>query len=141
MSPIRITLLCLATLTIWSCSTKSETTEVTTEAADEWKGMDEFHMIMAESFHPFRDSSNVEPAKQYAREMVQLAEKWSANELPSKVDNEKVKQLLEELKNESVALADLVEIGDESAIGTSLTKVHDVFHQLQEAWYSKGENE
>ncbi|MEQ8426021.1 MAG: hypothetical protein RIA63_14980 [Cyclobacteriaceae bacterium] len=122
----------------WSCSPKTESVEEGDEStAVEWKGMDEFHMIMAESFHPYRDSANLAPARQYAREMVSLAEAWSENELPEKVNNDEVKGQLAQLKEATEALADLVEVGDDEAIGTSLTNVHDVFHHLQEAWYKK----
>ena len=56
-----------------ACGTKKETTatETTTDSTsadtDEWKAMDDFHMIMAESFHPFKDSANLAPAKAKAR--------------------------------------------------------------------------
>ncbi|MER3328995.1 MAG: hypothetical protein RIF34_05400 [Candidatus Kapaibacterium sp.] len=64
----------LLTIVTWSCSSKTESaTDSDETASEEWKGMDDFHMIMAESFHPYRDSANVAPAKQYAREMVTLA--------------------------------------------------------------------
>lgn len=122
----------------WSCSTKTESTsEQTEEEVVEWKGMDDFHMLMAESFHPYRDSANVEPVKQLAREMITSVNNWSEQELPSKVDNENVRQTMKELQEGAVALADLVEVGDDQAIGESLTSLHDTFHRLQEAWYKK----
>lgn len=125
-------------VTTWACSPKAEsTTDETEEEAVEWKGMDDFHMLMAESFHPYRDSANVEPVKRYASEMVLSVNSWIEQDLPSKVDNETVKQTLNELRDGAVALADLVEVGDDQAIGESLTALHDTFHHLQEAWYKK----
>ncbi|MEQ9412931.1 MAG: hypothetical protein RIF39_03835, partial [Cyclobacteriaceae bacterium] len=104
-------------ITIWSCSPKTESeAEHTDEETYEWKGMDDFHMLMAESFHPYRDSANVEPVKQYAREMVVSVNSWLEQELPTKVDNDDVKQTLKELQDGAVALADLVEVGDDQAI-------------------------
>ena len=56
-----------------ACSGKKEETaehghhEVTGEA---WKEMDDFHMIMAEAFHPYKDSMNLEPAKLKAPELA-----------------------------------------------------------------------
>ncbi|HCM77108.1 MAG TPA: hypothetical protein DIS90_12045, partial [Cytophagales bacterium] len=58
-------------------------------------------------------------------------------ELPARVDNQKVKELLNNLKIQTEALADLVEVGDDNAIGSSLNELHDTFHHLQEAWYKK----
>lgn len=128
----------LLALICWSCSPKSESSDSSIESDyEEWTGMDEFHMIMAESFHPYRDSLNLEPTKRYAEEMVVLADQWISNELPGKVDNEEVKNLLKELKIAVDALADLIKTGSDEDIGTSITNVHDVFHHLQEAWYQK----
>ncbi|HRG08628.1 MAG TPA: hypothetical protein PLJ08_08615, partial [Cyclobacteriaceae bacterium] len=57
-----------------ACSKKEETqaTEETaaTEEANDWAEMDSFHMIMAEAFHPFKDSANLEPVKALAEEMA-----------------------------------------------------------------------
>lgn len=120
----------------FACTPKTESTQ---EEHIEWKGMDDFHMVMAESFHPYRDSANLDPVKQYAGEMVTLVNSWINDELPAKVNNDEVKELLNDLKEEAEALVDLVEVGDDEAIGTTLTELHDTFHQLQEAWYEKAE--
>lgn len=134
----RVGICALLLITTWACSPKTESTQEQNEAETiEWKGMDDFHMLMAESFHPFRDSANVEPVKQYASEMVVSVNSWIEQELPPKVDNDEVKQTLKELQDGAIALADLVEVGDDQAIGESLTSLHDTFHQLQEAWYKK----
>ncbi len=132
-----IIVLGLIFISVVSCTPKSETAEQSTEESADWKEMDEFHMVMAESFHPYRDSANLEPVKKYAAEMASLAEQWSNSKLPAKVDNEEVKNMIQELKVGTSALADLVEVGDDEAIGTALTNVHDSFHHLQDAWYKK----
>lgn len=128
-----------------ACTAKQEQAETDTEVAAteqdaEWPLMDEFHMIMAESFHPFKDSANIDPAIANAAEMASLAEKWAAAELPSKVNNDQVKADLQILKTETATFAQLVSGGDVAAIGTSLTNLHDIFHRLQDAWY-KGEDD
>lgn len=128
-----------------SCSGKKEESTATetpaTEAVsnDEWPTMDEFHMVMAESFHPFKDSANLEPAKANAAEMARVAEKWAAAGLPEKVNTEEVKAKLEKLKTETAAFVTTVQGTDTAAIGTALTNLHDLFHELQEAWYGAGE--
>lgn len=123
-----------------ACSAKQEQAE--TEVVDEdeaWPLMDEFHMVMAESFHPFKDSANIAPAIANAAEMAAVAEKWSNAELPSKVNNDEVKADLQTLKTETAAFAELVQGGDEAAIGASLKELHDLFHKLQDAWYKGGD--
>lgn len=107
----------IVSVVLLACTGKKEA--VATEEPQEWKGMDEFHMIMAESFHPFRDSANVAPARQYARELDSLADVWIANELPAKVDNPQVKDLLVNLVNETGHLVTLAETGTEEEISKS----------------------
>lgn len=130
-----------------ACSGKQETTtdestaeETTVETeSDDWVMMDEFHMIMAESFHPYKDSANIAPAIANAQEMAALAEKWNGSELPAKVNNESVKADLAALSNAAAAFVQTAQSGDEALIGSSLTELHDLFHKLQEAWYGGGD--
>jgi hypothetical protein len=107
----------------------------------EWKEMDEYHMIMAEAFHPFKDSANLEPAKSRASELVAAADKWASAPLPKKVDNDEMKTKLQELKSESMALADVVQTGNDQAVGEQLNKLHDLFHAIQEMWYGGGHHD
>ena len=102
---------------------------------EDWPAMDEFHMIMAETFHPFKDSANLEPIKTKARELAASAEKWLNAPLPEKVNNDEVKTKLQQLKTDATTLSETVKSADDKTIGESLTKVHDLFHEIQEAWY------
>lgn len=123
------------TLLTFACASKKE------EAADqkEWKEMDEFHMIMAETFHPYKDSANLEPAKTRAGELATDADKWASAALPEKVNNDEMKSKLEQLKTETTSFLQIVSTSDPKAIGDQLTKIHDLFHSIQEDWYGGGE--
>jgi len=128
-------------IVITSCTIKKENQHETEDVAtDEWPQMDEFHMIMAESFHPFRDSADIGPAKANADSLVVAADKWLNSPIPEKVNNEEVKEMLQNLKSEAESFAILSKTDDPKAIGESLTKLHDHFHQLQEVWYGGGEH-
>jgi hypothetical protein len=123
-----------------ACSGKTKTDEVANTESADWKEMDSFHMIMAEAFHPYKDSSNLEPAKKLAEEMALEAEKWSTATLPSKVDTDEVKASLGKLKTDTRALADLIKNGaDDQTVGTALNALHDSFHGIMEAWHGGGE--
>jgi hypothetical protein len=128
----RFTLLLLCMASLLSC-----TSGKVEEEAD-WKEMDDFHMVMAESFHPYRDSGNIQPVRQYAEEMASLADSWSKSELPARVSTDEVKTVLAQLKTETQELSTIVASQDSIAIGESLTHVHDIFHKLQESWYKGG---
>jgi hypothetical protein len=121
-----------------ACSNKKDATETDqTASPPDWKEMDSFHMIMAEAFHPYKDSSNLEPVKKLAEEMATEAEQWERSTLPTNVDTEQVKHSLGNLKADTRALADLIKNGgDDQAIGASLTGLHDSFHSIMEAWHS-----
>ena len=128
-----------------SCSDKKHEEEETAEVeetmdSDEWSDMDSFHMIMAEAFHPYKDSTNLEPAKQLAEEMAQEADEWASASLPDKVNTEAVKALLTQLKTDTRSLADQIKNGaTDETIGASLKALHDSFHGIMEAWNGAGE--
>ena len=107
------------------------------EAANnnEWPEMDEFHDVMADSFHPFMDSANLEPAKANAAEMARIADKWADAPLPESMDNDEAKSNLSKLKTDANAFVQIVQGGDTVKMGESLTDLHTLFHKLQEFWY------
>ncbi len=122
----------LTVVTYYSCSTKVQ---------DEWPEMDSFHLIMAEAFHPYKDSANLEPVKRLAAEMATEAEKWAAASLPQKVDNGEMKNQLNILKADARAFAEMIEGGaPDETIGSSLTALHDTFHSIMETWHGGGKH-
>ncbi len=125
-------------LAVVACSKKAEVKEASADT-QEWAAMDSFHMVMAEAFHPFKDSTNLEPAKKLAEEMAVEAATWQAAPLPEKVNNDNVKALLEKLKIDTRALADGIgaDMTDED-LGKNLTALHDTFHSIMEAWHGGG---
>ena len=131
-----------ALLVVMACTSKSDQSHVEEDGhghdgAGVWEEMDDFHAIMAETFHPYKDSSNLEPAKRRASELMRAADKWASAELPARVNNEEVKAKLQQLKSEAAALAESVKSSDDNVIGDHLTRLHDTYHAIEEAWYSK----
>lgn len=128
-----------------SCSEKKhddQHKEMASEESDEmeWPEMDAFHMVMSEAFHPFKDSTNLAPAKQLAEEMAIEADKWAASSLPEKVNTDDMKAKLNQLKIDTRALSDKIKGGAADAeIGTSLQALHESFHGIMEAWNENGE--
>ena len=124
---------------IAGCSTKKEPSSDHQDhevAGEDWKEMDDFHMVMAEAFHPYKDSANLEPAKQQADSLMKSAEKWAQAPLPAKFqDDDEVKFKLNQLKTDAATFAAVAKTGSDKAVGESLTKLHDLFHEIQESWY------
>lgn len=124
---------------VWVSCTGHKSESVTTET-EEWPQMDEFHLIMAESFHPFKDSGNLEPARRLAAEMAAQAAKWATSSLPEKVNTPEVSEKISRLKSETEAFAALVQSGSDAELAEKLNYLHDLFHEIQEAWYGKGKH-
>jgi hypothetical protein len=136
----KIALFVLAIIAFACGEKKTETTETT--EAKEWKQMDDFHLIMAEAFHPYKDSANLAPAKQMAEDMAISAVQWLDAELPEKVRNDEMKANLKQLNIGSQDLLKLVvDDAADSLIAKSLTDLHDTFHKIQEGWYGGGKKE
>ncbi|MDZ7650152.1 MAG: hypothetical protein U5K54_25160 [Cytophagales bacterium] len=135
-----IILLLTITVGFTSCSTKEKTEDVQESATasndpDEWPEMDSFHMIMAEAFHPYKDSANLEPVKRLAVEMALEANNWAATALPAKVDSETVQAKLIQLAEDSQSLAYKIKnSASDDEVGSSLKALHDSFHGIMEIW-------
>jgi hypothetical protein len=113
-----------------ACSTK----EKHHEKMGEWKELESFHKIMAQAFHPLKDSGNVAPAKNLASDLAAEAERWAAAVLPEQVNNDEMKSYLEKLKTDSRALADEIAKGaSDDVVKEKLTALHDQFHKIMEA--------
>ncbi len=133
-------ILLLLTLTT-SCSIKKHH-----EEKGEWKELASFHKIMAEVFHPLKDSGNVAPAKKMAAQLADEAEHWAAASLPEKVNNDEMKSNLQKLKADTRTLADEISKGaSDDIVKEKLTSLHNQFHKIMEAWeeghHQEGEGE
>ena len=123
-----------------SCASKRDVAHDHQEGhhiADEtvWKEMDDFHIVMAETFHPYKDSANLDPAKSRVLDLMTAADQWSSARIPDRVDNSEMRSKLRQLKAEAAKLAESVKSGNDKVIGEQLNQLHDTFHQIQEAWY------
>lgn len=128
-------------LTLVGCQSKEQKAEEATDEQIEWAEMDAYHMLMAEAFHPYKDSSNLAPAKTGAVELAAEAVKWASAPLPSKVDNEQMRAMLERLKLNAGTLSEKVQMNaSDEEIGQALTTLHDDFHAIMEVWHG-GEHE
>lgn len=114
----------------WACGSKPG------ENVDEWKEMDEFHLVMADVYHPLKDSGDLAPIKERADELAAAADTWANSEIPAKADNDEFKGMLEKLKGGTTDLANQIVNGaTDDEIGAQLTDLHELMHHLQEKWY------
>lgn len=125
------------TVIITRCGgSKKESEEMTT-----WAEMDAYHNVMADAFHPLKDSANLAPAKANAELLASEAEKWAAAPLPEKVKNDEMAASLESLKTNSRAFAEKVNAGaTDEELATLLNALHDEFHHIMEVWEGGGKH-
>jgi hypothetical protein len=128
-------LFALSFLVLFSCSHKEDNSE--------WKEMEEFHTVMADVYHPLKDAKDLGPIKQHADELAASATKWAEADLPSKVDNDETRGLLNELKDGCQHLATSIKDGgiSDEELSAKLTALHDTFHSIMEKWYQAGKEE
>ena len=101
--------------------------------------MQSFHLVMADAYHPYKDSSNLAPARSLAKELMEQASIWSEAPLPEKVSTEEMKTKLSELKDGTWNLVNMnIENAPDSVFAARLVELHDVFHKIQEGWYGAG---
>jgi hypothetical protein len=119
-----------------SCGKKDHKDEHAATSPKEWKEMDDFHMVMAEAFHPYKDSADLAPAKRIAGEMASAAKEWKSADKPEGINAAKFDEKLERLATLTEEFANLVKSESDEVVAGKLTGLHDLFHDLQNDFYA-----
>jgi hypothetical protein len=119
-----------------SCGQKDHNDEHASTSPKEWKEMDSFHMVMAEAFHPYKDSTDLAPAKQIAGEMATAAKEWQTADKPEGINAEKFDEKLARLATLAAEFENAVKSESDEVVGEKLTGLHDLFHELQNDFYA-----
>lgn len=97
-----------------------------------WKEMEDFHTIMAATFHP-AEEGDLQPVKTRSKELVEKAVAWSRSSVPQGYDAAKTTATLKQLVKGAKEVDKLVKAGaSDSKLVTKLTALHDVFHEIME---------
>jgi superoxide dismutase len=99
---------------------------------DSWTALKDFHMVMAQTYHPMEDKGDYAPIKARASEMTTKAKLLQGSTIPASFNNATIKTAINNLVKGSEKLEKLVKKGKEPKIKASLNELHDVFHQIQE---------
>ncbi|MEO1052199.1 MAG: hypothetical protein AAFX87_16320 [Bacteroidota bacterium] len=104
--------------------------------SNKWKEMDDFHLVMAETFHPMEEG-NLEPIYTRAEELMTSAKVWSESTIPEHLSATDVKEKLEALTERAGELLELTsaESKDDDQVTTMLTQLHDDFHAITDLYY------
>ena len=100
------------------------------QAPVEWKEKDDFHTVMAQTFHPMEDG-NYNPIRERSQELYDKAVVWQKSTIPAGVNKKKVKKTLKKLVKESKDLnAEIKKGANDAEIKEDLTELHDIFHDI-----------
>ena len=97
-----------------------------------WKEMEEFHTIMAQTFHP-AEEGKMEPIKSRSQEMLDKAIAWESSTAPAGYDQNAVKKTLKDLVKGAKEINKLIkENAQDNIIKEKLSGLHDIFHEIME---------
>ncbi|MEO8405079.1 MAG: hypothetical protein ABI480_10800 [Chitinophagaceae bacterium] len=103
-----------------------------TTTKPKWAEMDDFHGIMAATFHP-SEEGNLLPIKTRSEELVTKAKEWQKSTAPAGYDKAAIKATLKKLVNGAYELDKLVKSNATDKVLTEkLSALHDVFHEIME---------
>lgn len=96
-----------------------------------WPALDEYHKVMASTFHPSEDG-NLAPIKSRSGELKTQAELVAKSDIPADFDSPAIRKAVKQLNKDSKALDKLVKSNKatDPQITKSLAALHDVFHDV-----------
>ena len=120
-----VTLLLITTAIIFSSNSQGQ------EKA-KWKEMDEFHSVMAATFHP-AEEGKLEPIKKSSQEMLDKAVSWQRSSAPAGYNKNEVRSSLKKLVKGAKELNKMVKKNAaDNELKEKLSSLHDVFHEIME---------
>jgi len=97
-----------------------------------WKEMNDFHIIMSETFHP-AEEGHFEAIKKRSQEMADKAVAWQKSVAPDGYDKKKVEASLNKLVKGTKELNSLVKAkSSDKVLKVKLSGLHDIFHEIME---------
>ena len=98
----------------------------------EWKQMEDFHTMMAKSYHPV-EKGNLQPAKDNVDSLLLRAKAWQASPVPAGYNAKQVKVKLNKLVTdcEAVKLA-VIQKKNNDTLKKLITAAHTTFHEIME---------
>jgi hypothetical protein len=107
-----------------------------------WTELKAYHTVMSATFHP-SEEGNLEPIKTRSGELVEAATAWKNSTPPADFNKPTIKEKLNHLYTESIALDKLVKDkkASDKEIKESLVKLHDVFHEIVGACKAENKEE
>lgn len=98
-----------------------------------WKEMDDYHALVAATWHPAKEFGDMAPIRAKAKEMAAAAKTLAASTPPAACNKPALKEAATKLAPETQAIADMVtRNASNNAIKDALKVLHDHFDVLEE---------
>ncbi|CAN5487766.1 hypothetical protein BH11BAC1_BH11BAC1_13590 [soil metagenome] len=103
-------------------------TPITAQA--QWAEKNEFHKVMAQTFHP-SEEGNYEPIRSRIGEMYDKAVAWMNSTPPKEFDKPEVKSTLKEMTGEIIAIKAMIENkATNEELKPKMEALHETFHKI-----------
>ncbi|MBB3841447.1 putative intracellular protease/amidase [Runella defluvii] len=111
---------------------KKEELALEKKKQESWPELDDYHAVMAQTFHP-AEEGNLKPLYANAEQLAAKASILKKSVVPAKYQKPGVKESVEALEKESVALAKMVKKKkSEDELKKAIFALHDRFHEVME---------
>jgi hypothetical protein len=99
-------------------------------SVEKWKELQEFHQVIAQTFHPAEDG-DFKPIKERSGELAEKARLLSESKIPAEFSKPEMRQAIQELNAGCRKLNAMIQgkTTDEE-IKKSLSAIHDTFHKI-----------
>ena len=101
-------------------------------AMSPWKELDEFHMLVMDTWHPAKEKNDMKPTREKANDLVKSARKLAASPAPAGCDSPKLKEAAAGMPTYAQNVSDLVaKKADDAALKAALKTMHDKFEVIE----------
>jgi len=98
---------------------------------ENWKELNDFHLVMAETFHP-SEEGDLKPIRERSGELLAKAQALQNGKIPPSFNTPEIKKSMVDLVKGASALNQLVlKKADDKTVTKKLADLHDVFHTIQ----------
>ena len=109
-------------------TTATSQTPITAQA--EWAEKNEFHKVMAQTYHP-SEEGNFEPIRTRIGEMYDKAMAWANSNAPKDFDKPEIKATIKEMTGQIMALKGMIEKNaTNEELKPKMEALHDTFHKI-----------
>lgn len=98
----------------------------------QWPALDEYHKVMAMTFHP-AETGDLVPLKKYGADLATTATDLKKSVIPEELNKPGLPDIISLLEKESLAMAKMIKSKKSDAVlKKSIFALHDRFHQIVE---------